>query len=368
MSIAALIVAGGSSKRFVSDTPKQFHIFKGDTIINYSIKKFLNNKNISRIIISIEKKSYSKYSDFVVKNKKIIIVNGGKTRALSVLNGLIKANRLKIDKILIHDAARPFFPPKLINLQIKYLKKFKAVIPALESLSTIVFNNKIIPRDEVLQIQTPQAFDFKTIYKLHSQNSDKNISDDSTLFFEKNYPVKIIKGSLDNKKITYLEDIKKNSEKFYGIGYDIHQMVKGRKLVVGGIVIPSKMGPVGHSDGDSLLHALIDSFLGAAKKGDIGTLFPNISKYKDVKSTRLLEKTIQILKKKKLVIDSIDLNIILQSPNLGKYKDKIKKNLSKICKVNEDKINIKAKTTDRLGIIGKNKALACEVISVLKYD
>ena len=145
-------------------------------------------------------------------------------------------------------------------------------------------------------------------------------------------------------------------------------MIKGRKLIVGGVLVPSKMGPMGHSDGDSLLHALIDSFLGAIKNGDIGTLFPNINKFKNVKSSLLLKKVIVMLNEKKIKIDLIDLNIILQSPNLGRYKEKIKNNLSKLCKLDKNKINIKAKTTDRLGIIGENKALACEVLSVLKYD
>jgi 2-C-methyl-D-erythritol 4-phosphate cytidylyltransferase / 2-C-methyl-D-erythritol 2,4-cyclodiphosphate synthase len=115
-----------------------------------------------------------------------------------------------------------------------------------------------------------------------------------------------------------------------------------------------------------LLHALIDSFLGAAKKGDIGTLFPNSKKFQDIASSILVKKTIKLLQKNKLEIQSIDLNIILQSPNLTKYKEKIKNNLAKLCMIKKDIINIKAKTTDHLGIIGQNKALACEVISVLK--
>ena len=368
MSVAALIVAGGSSKRFISSIPKQFHIVDDDIVINHSIKKFLNNKKISKLIIAIQKKTYKKYSRIIFKHKKIIIVNGGQTRALSVLNGLKKAKKLKINKILIHDAARPYFSSDLIDLEIKHLKKFDAVIPCVPSTDTLVSNNQIIPREEVNNIQTPQGFDFKTIFKLHLLNKNKNVSDDSTLFFNNKSNVKIIKGNIFNKKITYIDDLKNIRDKLYGIGYDIHEMIPGRKLFVGGILVPSKMGPMGHSDGDSLLHALIDSLLGAAKKGDIGTLFPNSAKFKNIKSTKLLVTTIKILKQNKMRIDSIDLNIILQSPNLSKYKEKIRNNLSKICGIDKMKINIKAKTTDRLGIIGENKALACEVISVLKHE
>ena len=366
MSIAALILAGGSSERFKSNTPKQFHFVDNDLIINHSIKKFLKIKKIKVIIIAIDEKNYSKYKSFLPKNKKIIITNSGKTRALSVFNGLKKANKYKISKILIHDSARPFFKISLINSLLKYIEKHKAVVPAINSVDTISYQNKIIPRKKLYLIQTPQAFDYKTIYDLHNKNKDINLSDDSTLFFKKNLKVKIIKGNNSNKKITYISDL--NNNLFYGIGYDIHKMEPKRKLIVGGIIIPSKSGPEGHSDGDSVIHALIDSFLGAAKLGDIGTFFPNISKYKNIKSTILLKKILNILDRNNFQIQGVDLNIILQSPNLKKYKNKIKINLSKICKISANKINIKAKTTDKLGIIGEGKALACEVISVIKKN
>lgn len=366
MKIGALILAAGSSKRFTIKKPKQFCKVCNEIVINHSIKKFLKNKRINMLIIAVDKKSYIKYQDLLIKDKKIIFIKGGKTRSLSVLKGLKVAKIQRLSKILIHDSARPYFSQKIIEKEIKFLKKFNAVIPAIKSTDTTIYKNKPLPRKELLQIQTPQAFDLKLIYQLHINNKNKDITDESSLFLEKDLPVKIIKGEISNKKITYFEDLP--VQKFYGIGYDIHEMVKNRKLIVGGVIIPSKMGPMGHSDGDSLLHALIDSFLGAAKKGDIGTLFPNINKFKNVRSTLLLKDTIKILNKVNLEIDSIDLNIILQSPNLGKYKEKIKKNISKLCNLNINKINIKAKTTDKLGIIGKNKALACEVISVLKYD
>ena len=143
-------------------------------------------------------------------------------------------------------------------------------------------------------------------------------------------------------------------------------MQKGLTLYIGGIKIKSNYGSVGHSDGDSLLHALIDSFLGAAKLGDIGTLFPNTKKFKGIRSTKLLLDVMKKLKDINLKVSSIDLNIILQSPNLKNYKEKIKSNISKLCKIKKNLVNIKAKTTDKIGIIGKNKALACEVISTLE--
>ena len=364
MTIAALILAGGESKRFNSKIPKQFHKVHNELMINHSIKKLLSVKKISQIILVINRSKFRKYKEFIIKHKKIKIAKSGTTRALSVKNRLNVIKSKNIKNCIIHDAARPFFSTKIIYLQIKLLKKYDAVIPAIKSSDTIILNKKILPRDKCMQLQTPQAFNFTKIKNLHNLNKNIFISDDSSLFFQKNLPVKIIHGDSSNKKITLSTDLDQNN--LYGIGYDIHKMILGRKLIIGGIVIPSKFGPIGHSDGDSLLHALIDSFLGAAKKGDIGTLFPNSKKFQDIDSSILVKKTIKLLQKNKLEIQSIDLNIILQSPNLTKYKEKIKNNLAKLCMIKKDIINIKAKTTDHLGIIGQNKALACEVISVLK--
>jgi 2-C-methyl-D-erythritol 4-phosphate cytidylyltransferase/2-C-methyl-D-erythritol 2,4-cyclodiphosphate synthase len=175
------------------------------------------------------------------------------------------------------------------------LKKYDAVIPAIKASDTIILNKQILPREKCMQIQTPQAFKLAKIKSLHDKNRNILISDDSTLFFQNNLPVKIIPGHISNKKITYDDDIDQNN--FYGIGYDIHKMILGRKLIIGGVTIPSKFGPIGHSDGDSLLHALIDSFLGAAKKGDIGTLFPNSKKFLNIKSSVLLKILLNYYKK-----------------------------------------------------------------------
>ena len=364
MTVAALILAGGESKRFNSKIPKQFHNINNELMINHSIKKLLSIKKISQIVLVINPSKYRKHKKSIIKHKKIKITNSGATRALSVKNGLRIIKSKNIKNCIIHDAARPFFLTKLIYSQLRLLKKYDAVIPAIKASDTIILNKQILPREKCMHIQTPQAFKLAKIKNLHDKNKNILISDDSTLFFQNNLPVKIIPGSILNKKITYDNDIDQNN--FYGIGYDIHKMILGRKLIIGGIVIPSKFGPIGHSDGDSLLHALIDSFLGAAKKGDIGTLFPNSKKFLNIKSSILLKNTIKLLQKNKFEIQSIDLNIILQSPNLSNYKEKIKNNLAKLCMIKKDIINIKAKTTDRLGIIGENKALACEVISVLK--
>lgn len=364
MKLAIIILAAGKSSRFKSNIPKQFHFYNRDILINHSIKKFTEINEVKQIFVGLNKKYQKKYLPIIKKTKKVIFYNGGAYRSDSVKNGLNKIKN-NFTHVLIHDSARADVSTKLIKKIIKELKRYDCVIPVVTSSDTTIYKKKYVDRNQIKLIQTPQGFNLKKIKKFHKNNKDKKITDDSILFNLNNEIIKIVKGEEKNKKITYVKDLG-SKEKFFGIGYDIHKMSLGYNLYIGGIKIPSKFGAIGHSDGDSLLHALIDSFMGAAKLGDIGTIFPNNKKYKDIRSTKLVVEIMKKLRSINLKVSSIDLNIILQSPNLKPYKEKIKKNISKLCLIEPNKINIKAKTTDKLGIIGKNKALACEVISTLE--
>ena len=147
-------------------------------------------------------------------------------------------------------------------------------------------------------------------------------------------------------------------------------MVPGRKLYLGGLKIKSNLGTLGHSDGDPVLHAITDSILGACKMGDIGQKFSDKNKkYKNIRSTILLKKIINEIKLKDYYINNLDINIITQTPKISKFKKKMIQLISDICEIQKNQINIKGKTTEKLGLIGKEKAIACEVItSVTKYD
>ncbi len=139
---------------------------------------------------------------------------------------------------------------------------------------------------------------------------------------------------------------------------------------MGGLRIKSKLGTLGHSDGDPVLHSITDAILGACNMGDIGQMFSDKSKkFKNIRSTILLKKVMNQIKSKGYYINNLDINIIAQTPKIKKYKNKMIDNISKLCEISKDQINIKGKTTEKLGVIGKEKAIACEVIaSVVKYD
>jgi len=371
MNNCFIILAAGESKRFNSKTPKPYHLYNGKPLIQHSIDKARLCKKINKIIIVVNKKHKKFIKNLKIKNIKII--QGGKTRAISAFNSLKAIKKFKISNVLIHDAARPNFSIKLIDKLFKELRFNKCVVPAIKVADSVKFKNKKkiinLNRDNVYLTQTPQAFDYKALYKLQNSKSSK-ITDDSNLFISAGKKIKLINGEINNKKITINSDIKINKSINFGIGFDVHRLVPKRKLYLGGIKIPSKLGTLGHSDGDPVLHAITDSIMGACKMGDIGEKFSNKrKKFQNIRSTILLKKIINEIKEKNYFINNLDINIITQKPKISKYKNKIIKSISDICEISDNQVNIKGKTTEKLGLIGKEKAIACEVItSVSKYD
>ena len=154
-----------------------------------------------------------------------------------------------------------------------------------------------------------------------------------------------------------------------GIGYDAHRLEKGEKLILGGVDIKNEYGIIGHSDGDVLVHSIIDAILGATRRKDIGTYFPNTKKFMNIRSPKMLKPIIENLHKSNFSINNLDINLICEKPKVSKFRNKIINSLSKLVNVDKDQINLKGKTVEKLGLIGKEKAIACEVIvSITKYD
>ena len=378
MSLFLIILAAGDSKRLKSSTPKPFLEINNRTLLEHSINAFKDFAEIKKTIVVFNKKHKKKLDKLNLK--KIIKIKGGKTRQESAFNALKKISKMNCKKVIIHDAARPMPGKNLIKNLISKLKNNDAVIPVIKTNDAmkrtnenIIFKN--IQRKSLRFAQTPQAFFFKKIYEKHKQNKNLSFDDDSALFTESGEKVFIINGSKKNFKITDKEDLDifkslRKGKNYIGIGFDVHRLIKKRKLYLGGIKIPFHMGLKGHSDGDPVLHSLIDSLLGACRLGDIGKLFSNKNKkYKNIRSTILLKKVIRLIKSENFSINNIDINIITQKPKIKKYSKKMILNISNLCDINSNQINIKGKTTEKLGLIGKGKAIASESISsVTKND
>jgi len=371
MNSCFIILAGGESKRFNSKIPKSYHIYRGKPLLLHSIDKAKNYGKFSKIVLVINKKHKSHISELKIKNIKIVI--GGRTRAESAYRALKSIKNYNIKNVLIHDAARPNFSLKLLDNLFKQLRLNDCIVPAIQTLDSVKqkTSNKVLnlKRENIYLIQTPQAFNYKKLYLLQNDKSAE-ITDDANLFIKAGKKIKIIKGENGNNKITINSDIKINNLIKYGLGFDVHRLVPNKKLYLGGIKIPSPIGTLGHSDGDPVLHAVTDAILGACSMGDIGEKFSDKNeKFKNIRSTILLSSIIKQIKNNNYIINNLDINIITQKPKIQKYKKKITNCIAKICKILPSQINIKGKTTEKLGLIGKEKAIACEVIaSVIKND
>ena len=356
-----VILAAGKSKRFSTKIPKQFFEYKNKEIIDHSIEKSLASKLFKKILIVTNNLKHFKKKKYP---KSISIIKGGNERSDSSFKALKYLRRYKPKNVFIHDAARPNFSIRLLKNITKNLKNNKAVVPIINSKDTIKYKtqNRIfnLNRNNLLLTQTPQAFRFKDLYEVAKDQKNK-VTDEATLFINKDFKIKFIQGEKGNNKITYIEDIK-TSNTFYGIGFDIHKLVKNKKLYLGGIKIPFHSGLEGHSDGDVILHAIIDCILGATRKKDIGTYFPNTNKFKNIRSPKMLKPIIKLLNSNNYYINNLDINLICEQPKISKHRDKIIKSLSNLLNINKELINLKGKTTEKLGLIGKERAIACEVI------
>ena len=381
MSFCFIILAGGSSHRFKSIIGKPYQKIGSKSLVEINVDKARQFKEIKKIIVVYNKKESYHVQSLKLKNVKFIL--GGKNRQQSTFNALKYLIKQKdISKVLIHDVARPNFSFKLLNTIIKKMKNAKAVIPKIEIQDAMkqVFesgkNEYILGknRSNFFLTQTPQSFNLKDIYYLNKKNFAKYKDDDISLFMDLN-KVKFINGEKSNFKITDLSDFQilkdiYRSKLSYGIGFDIHRLAPKRKFYLAGLKIKSNLGTLGHSDGDPVLHAIIDSILGACKMDDIGQMFSDKNiKFKNIRSTILLRQVIKKIKLRGYFVNNIDMNIITQTPKISVYRKKMLANISILCEISKKHINIKGKTTEKLGIIGKEKAIACEVItSVFKYD
>ena len=381
MSFSLIILAGGNSHRFRSNIGKPYQKLGGKSLIEINLIKARKFKEIKKIILVYNKKDSKRVKSLKLKNVKLI--TGGKNRKQSTFNALKWLIHKKgISKVLIHDVARPNFSSDLLGSILRKMRNARAVVPKIkiqDAIKQIIDSSKeeyIIgrKRDNLFLTQTPQAFNLREIYNLHKTNSHKYKDDDISLYMDLN-KVKFIDGEKNNFKITDKSDFE-NLKSIYksklsvGIGFDVHRLVPKRKLYLAGLKVRSKLGTLGHSDGDPVLHSITDAILGACKMGDIGRMFSDKNnKFKNIKSSILLQRVIEKIKLKGYYINNIDINIITQTPKIKSYKKEIINNIAKLCEISNNQINVKGKTTEKLGLIGKEKAIACEVItSVIKYD
>lgn len=382
---SCIIVAYGSGKRFSNSVNKLLIPLGGIPVFEHSLIKFNSNNKINEIILVTEEclKDYLK----IKKYEKIThIVKGGKTREESVLRGLENISK-KADFVLIHDAARPLFPATLIGEEIKELSRGTSdgVIPVLPIYDAIklvdedyvVFDKKTYSsfNKNLKLTQTPQGFVVKTLKDAFSKNIDKlnNFRDEAELILSSYNIAKIktIKGSFSAHKLTSKDDLEilkafVLNEIRTGLGYDFHPFTKNRPLIIGGIEIPFSSGLSGDSDADVLTHSIIDAILGALGMGDIGLHFGvGTKEVLGVRSTKLLSRLIQDSPQFEII--NLDSTIICKKPKISDYSEKIIENISKILKIDKERINLKATTDKGFDAAGRGEGIRAITIATLNY-
>ncbi len=371
--IIAIILAAGQGTRASKNCIKQYQYLAGDMIINHSLKNFATTPHID-LVLPVIGANHQEYTKHFTKNPKVLKpCIGGATRQESVANALLHIEEYKPTHVIIHDGARPLIDKNIVLEIIDKLKNGSlAVCPILNSVDSLVqLNNskaEYINRNIIKRIQTPQGFDFESIVKAH-KTVKENATDDSYLLYKAGIKIDYIDGNNMMKKITTPQDfeIMKNFipfETLIGSGFDIHAFdtksnTKESFIMLGGVKIPSNHLLKSHSDGDALIHALVDSIVSVIVGKDIGELFPDSNpKYKNAPSTMFLEYAMEALKENNAQIVNASITIIAEKPKIKDFYPAIKQNLAKIMNIDEKHINISANTAERIGFIGREEGIA----------
>jgi 2-C-methyl-D-erythritol 4-phosphate cytidylyltransferase / 2-C-methyl-D-erythritol 2,4-cyclodiphosphate synthase len=362
-----IVLCAGNSTRFALEPKKQW-IRCGDIPLWLDVTKRLTSEQKFDKIIIVAHQDELKY----MKNftDEYIFVAGGEERQHSLANGLQKVTS---KYVMVTDVARCCIPQEVIVDLFENREKGDCIVPYLSSSDTVVYENETINRDEVKLIQTPQL---SNTSKLQEAIAQKRVfTDDSSAIKSVGGTVFYVKGSSKSIKLTFGEELSKIScltppskDFFVGTGLDIHPFVSGKKMFLGGVEIDSSFGFKAHSDGDVLIHSIIDALLGACGAGDIGEFFPDTDiEYKGVDSKVLLAKIVSFVKNVGYVIVNIDVTIVAQVPKINPYKTEIKKSLASLLGLPLYKVNIKATTGEELGFVGRKEGVMVQSVANVKY-
>ncbi len=387
---SAIILAGGVGSRMNSDKPKQFMEILGKTVISRCVCAFDRSELVDEIVVVVKEDEFEtaeKLLESDIKNKPWKLVNGGACRAESAKNGFYAVSS-DVNYVAIHDAARCLVTPDMIDKTISAAHihgAATAVCNVSDTVKLVDKNGKIvstIPREQVFRAQTPQVFS-KSLYSkaMESCQDLASITDDNMLVENIGGNIFAVDLGPSNIKITTADDIllakKILAERGEGSmcgfrighGYDVHQLVEGRRLIIGGVDIPYEKGLLGHSDADVLLHAIMDSLLGAAGLGDIGKHFPDTNeKYKGVSSLHLLTLVADLLRSKDISVVNVDATLVMQRPKISSYVPKMISNIAFALGITEDRVNVKATTEEHLGFTGRGEGASAHAVSMISIN
>jgi 2-C-methyl-D-erythritol 4-phosphate cytidylyltransferase/2-C-methyl-D-erythritol 2,4-cyclodiphosphate synthase len=372
----AIIVAAGQGLRSGSALPKQFASLAGKPMLAHSHAALVAHPAIERVLVVIGPGQEAMLGDAL---GEVPFVLGGATRRESVRNGLEAFAGEAPDRVLIHDAARPFLSAAVIDRLVGALDAEAGAIPALAVADTLVRHDgelgETVPRDHLYRVQTPQAFRYAEVLAAHRDwPVGENATDDAQMVARSGYNVSIVEGDPMLEKITHPADFAAAEARHAATlrvrtatGYDVHRLVEGEELWLGGLLIPHDKGLSGHSDADVALHAITDALLGTIADGDIGMHFPpSDPQWRGANSAQFLQHAASLIAGQGGIIDFIDLTIICEAPKIGPHRQGMRDRIADLLRMEPGLISVKATTTERLGFTGRGEGIAAQAVATIR--
>lgn len=387
MSVAAVIVAGGSGQRAGGLLPKQYQLVAGKPVIRWTLEAFLSHPLVSRIQAVIGHGHEAFYREATAGLALADPVVGGGTRQESCRAGIEACAADPPQNILIHDAARPFLSQELISSVIHELDHAEAVIPGLPVADTMKFAptgvvERTLDRTSLWSVQTPQGFRFQPILLAHQRaaaDGHRLFTDDAAVAEYAKMQVHVVVGEQRNRKLTTQQDIEDSDREYSqgriaasadvrtGLGIDYHVFEKGDAVTLCGVKIPHTHKLKGHSDADAALHAVTDAILGSIGERDIGQHFPpSDPQWKNASSSIFVAKAMELLKAHGGVIANVDITILAEAPRIAPHGDAMKAVLSGLLGIAADRIAIKATTTEGMGAVGRGEGICAQAIATVR--
>lgn len=379
----AVIVAAGNSTRMGGTRSKVLEPLCGRPVLWYSLSAFSSCGEIGELAVVCREEDRAQFQavidGFLSEHRsapKIFLTTGGAQRQDSVCAG-VGALSEKLEYIVIHDGARPLVSLDVISAVCADAVEYGAATAAVPSKDTCKLGDGFVeatpPREKLYAVQTPQAFRRDLyLYALEKARQEgKTYTDDCQLIEATGGRVRLSRGDYQNRKLTTPEDLliarallgEGSCNMRVGYGYDVHRLVEGRRLILGGVEVPFEKGLLGHSDADVLAHAIADALLGAAALGDIGHLFPdNDPCYEGADSMVLLSKVCALLRKHGFEIGNIDGTVIAQRPKLAPYISEMREKIAAACGISAGQVSVKATTEEKLGFTGAGEGIAASAV------
>jgi 2-C-methyl-D-erythritol 4-phosphate cytidylyltransferase / 2-C-methyl-D-erythritol 2,4-cyclodiphosphate synthase len=378
----ALVVAAGRGSRFGPGAPKQYRLLVGKPILRRTLAAFVAHPSIDAVRAVIHADDHALYQQAVGTMLLLPPVEGGATRQDSVRMGLESLADEAPTSVLIHDAARPFVPPVVVDRVIAALRQWDGAIPALPVVDTLKRSGDAgdqrivgtVDRGGLWRAQTPQGFHFAAILDAHRRCAGLALTDDAAVAEHVGLRVALVAGDEDNLKVTTEEDLRRGERLLGDVyetrtasGFDVHRFCEGDQVMLCGVPIAHDRGLLGHSDADVGLHALTDALLGAIGAGDIGSHFPpSDPQWRGAPSDVFLRHAAALVADAGGHIVNVDVTLICERPKIGRHRAAMRQRIADLLQLSIARVSVKATTTEELGFTGRREGIAAQAIAALK--